>query len=353
MTQREYEDDQAARVPTRDAEPLEADRPGAPVSRAVISAVGNRAFAKSVSARRELSRQVVVPPAPVTLNAPAEREKDKEEFPEGDKERARRTVIGPLRAAAAKLGAGEKADVASVLRHLKPIRAAVAGVKWPKSVHDEAISSLEELDPVITVLDSLKLDKKQAVARARARWAVARVELRAAQNAIRKAQPNAKKNPDAEERPDSTADINALAALAAQVDATIQDLAKAPKTPEGIKDVEETAAGLIGQCETIQPPEAANEMAKAKAELTEGVAILIPLALGKEDTIKEAEKELGKIASRLAVLVGDEAPSTEDSGSDDDEPAADLPPAPPPPSGALPPPPPPPPGAGAGSKAGP
>jgi hypothetical protein len=52
-----------------------------------------------------LSRDPDVPP-PKASDATAEREKDA--FPEADKERARATVVAPLRAAATQLGKGEE-----------------------------------------------------------------------------------------------------------------------------------------------------------------------------------------------------------------------------------------------------
>ena len=53
-----------------------------------------------------LSRDPEVPPAPKASDATAEREKDA--FPEADKERARATVVAPLRACGDTIGNGRK-----------------------------------------------------------------------------------------------------------------------------------------------------------------------------------------------------------------------------------------------------
>ena len=339
-------------------------RSSEPGPQVLAAAIGNRAFtelirtgaapagmgsglARSVAGiepprtgARVLARDFEVPPAPVTLDAPAEREK--EAFPEADKERARKNLIGPLRAAAAQLGAGEKSDVASVLRHLRPTRAATAGVKWPESLRDQAFAAIDELEPVKVLLESLKLDHRQAVTRARQRWATARQELKLATKAIKDARPDSAKNPDAKEREGATEDANAILALSLQIDATSQDLAKAPRTQEGFKAVADTAADLVGQFDTIHPPEATNDVERAKDSVVEGLATIVPLAEGKAEAIAEAQKEIAEVANKLAGLVGDAPPeAAEPDEKHDDDPAPahfDPPPSP----HALPPPPPPP-----------
>jgi len=286
-----------------------------------------------------LSRQFEVPAKVPKLDAPAEREQEK--FAETDKERARATVIAPLRAAAARLGAEEKADVVSVLRHLRPMRAAAAGVKWPESALPEVAKLMDDLDSYRTLLDSIKLSDRQAVGAARRHWLEARRELAAARKALNAARPDSKKTPDAQEREGLSNDINAIAALSAQIDATIQDLIKAPRNQEGFKAVDETATQLLHQIATVQPPEAQLEMARVMSSVSDGIATITPLVLGKEETLKTAQKGLTEIADRLAALVGDTAPATDkDPGKDDEEENQPHTPAPSP--NPLPPPPPPP-----------
>src|SRR4029079_11566413 len=128
------------------------------------------------------------------------------------------------------LGAGEKADVPSVIRHLRPMRAAAAGVKWPDGVRDEVFSIVDGLTVDRTLLESLKLSDRQAVVATRKHWADARRELAAVRKAINAAEPNPAKDPDAKPREGSNRDVNAIIALSAQVDATTTDLIKAPRT---------------------------------------------------------------------------------------------------------------------------
>ena len=102
-------------------------------TRVLASAIGNRALSNLITtgslsrkplgregpaATRVIARDDPDPPLPVKPDPPAVKKVD---FPEADKERARRMVVGPLRAVAEKLAVGEKADIAWVLRHLKPI----------------------------------------------------------------------------------------------------------------------------------------------------------------------------------------------------------------------------------------
>jgi len=301
-----------------------------------------------------LSRDPDVPP-PKASDATAEREKDA--FPEADKERARATVVAPLRAAATQLGKGEKADVASVIRHLRPMRAAAAGVKWPDSVREEVLSILDGVSIDRTVLESLKLSDRQAVVAARKHWADARRELAAVRKAINAAEPNPAKNPDATPREGSNRDVNAVLALSLQIDATTTDLIKAPRTQEGFNTVVETAGGMLAMFDTIKPEEDPSGVARAKESFTLGIANIAPLALGKEESLKQVVKDLNMAADRISGLVGDSppAPETGEPGKDEDEkqapppdPKADPAPSPNP----LPPPPPPPVGAGSGSRSG-
>jgi hypothetical protein len=236
------------------------------------------------------------------------------------------------------------------------MRAAAAGVKWPDSVRDEVFSIMDGVTLDRTLLESVKLSDRQAVAAARAHWATARRELAAVRKAIQAAEPDLKKNPDAQPREGSNRDNNAVLALSAQIDATTTDLIKAPRTQEGFKTVMETAGGMLAMFDTIKPDEDPGGVAAAKDSFTEGIANIAPLALGKEETLKQAQKDLDAAADRLSGFVGDSppAPETGEPGKDDQEdqkapdPKADPAPSPNP----LPPPPPPPPGAGSGSRSG-
>jgi hypothetical protein len=316
---------------------------------ALASAVGNRALARAIATRpaprRQLARDLEVLPIPVTLNAPAEREQDAP-FPEEDKNRARAIVIAPLRAAAAQLGGGTKANIPSVLRHLRTIRAAVAGVKWPEPRREEALQALdaEDFEVVRTVLDSMKLGDRQAVLAARRHWARAVSELKQAVNTIHKAEPDQKKHPDEQPRAGESEDVNAIASIRGQVEATSKDLTEAPRTQEGFAQVEATADVVLAMFDTVKPPDDQGLVAQAKDSFKEGMATLAPLALGKEETIKGAQEKLTALANRYAGIVGDEAPAPD---APDDEPDPSKDPqqhhdvAPPPPN-QLPPPPPPP-----------
>jgi hypothetical protein len=236
------------------------------------------------------------------------------------------------------------------------MRAAAAGVKWPDSVRDEVMSILDGISIDRTLLESLKLSDRQAVVAARKNWADARRELAAVRKAINAAEPDPKKNPDATPREGSNRDVNAVLALSGQIEATTTDLIKAPRTQEGFKAVLETAAGLLAMFDTVKPEEDANGVARAKENFTLGLANIAPLALGKEESLKQVQKDLNDAADRLAGFVGDAAPApdTGEPGKDDQEnqappdPKADPAPSPNP----LPPPPPPPPGAGSGSRSG-
>jgi len=290
-----------------------------------------------------MSRDVEVPPAPLTFNAAAEREK--EAFAETDKERARLMLIAPLRAAAGQLAAGVKADVPSVIRHLRIMRVAAGGVKWPESVRDEVFSMLDELTAERTVLESLKMSDRQAIAAARVHWTAARRDLAAARKAIKDAQPDPAKSPDASPRDGATEDTNAVIALGAQVDATTQDLIKAPRTQEGFQGVAAIAGDVLAQFDAVKPPEGVNQLSSAKQEFTLGLANIAPLALGKEETLKQAKESLQRKADRLAEIVGDAPPAPEagEPGKDDQENNPPLEFAPAPSPNPLPPPPPPPP----------
>jgi len=96
-----------------------------------------------------------------------------------------------------------------------------------------------------------------------------------------------------------------------------------------------------------------SETGRAKEAINRGIATIAPLAMGKEESLKEAQKGLDGIANRLAGLVGDAPPAAEagEPGKDDEEQQEPLPtPTPAPSPNPLPPPPPPPPQVPAGAK---
>ena len=340
IEQREHED-----APER-----VAVEPPAPIANdlALASAVGNRALAMAVASQRannparRIARQDV-PPAPVTLNAPAEPEKD--EFKEEDKERARRTVIGPLRAASTQLEAGPKANMGSIARHLRPVFVAAVGVKWkPADVASEAIEALDDLPAIIDIVEDLKLSDRQKIGKIRGHWATSKRDLDQAEKRIREANMPSKKHPDQQMREGAAEDMAAIMALHDQVDATMKDLAEAPRTQEGYKAVLDTAGSIMGQFETIKPPDDYSFVATAKGAFIEGIGDLIVLAEGKEEAIKAAATELAQMADKIAGLVGD-APPEEHKDDDAPDPSANPAPVAPPGPNPLPPPPPPAPGA--------
>jgi hypothetical protein len=256
----------------------------------------------------------------------------KVDFPEADKERARRMVVAPLRAVAAKLDAGEKADIAWVLRHLKPIPTAMDGVNWPDDpdTMKAAYAATEDLDLVVTVLQSMKLDHRHAVAAAVHNWHRARASLEEAKKEIRagvKASEDAKQPP----RTGAMADISALTALEEEIDALCQDLVKAPHSQEGVSDVAKTAGAMLGQFDTIQPGEAGGIVEQAKTAFEHGLATIVPLAEGKAGAIKEVQKTIVDMANRLAAVLGDAPPAGDPTAPDDDPPVKVPAPGSPPP----------------------
>ena len=96
-------------------------------------------------------------------------------------------VVGPSRAVAEKLAVGEKADIAWVLRHLKPIPTAMDGVKWPDDIDTlkAAYAALEDFDNVLTALKSMKLGHRHAVAAALHLWHKAKRSLEDTKHEIR------------------------------------------------------------------------------------------------------------------------------------------------------------------------
>jgi hypothetical protein len=320
----------------------------------LASAVGNRALSAVITTApvSRLPRSVAMPagirvlardtpkaPAPVKPDDPP-----KVNFPEADKERARKMVVAPLRAVAEKLAAGEKADIGWVLRHLKPIPAAMDGVNWPDDVNTikAAYEALDDFDLVLTALKSMKLDHRHVVTAAVHRWHGARKLLQDTKKEIQAAK-KASERAKEPAREGAEADVSALTALQEEIDAVCQDLVKAPHSQEGVKDVAETAGAMLDQFDTIQPNEAAGVVEQAKGEFEHGLATLVPLAEGKEEAIKHMQGTIVEMADRLAAVLGDAPPAGDPSVPDDDPPVqvpapGSLPPPKPPPPGSTPPP---------------
>jgi hypothetical protein len=314
-------------------------------TRLLASAIGNRALSNLITTGSVAARAIArdpKPPGPVKPDPPAVK---KVNFPEADKERARLMVVAPLRAVAEKLAVGEKADIAWVLRHLKPIPNAMDGVNWPDDVGTvgAAYAALDDFDSLLTVLKSMKLDHRHAVRAAVHSWHASKRLLEDTKHEIRagiKASEQAKEPP----RDGAVSDINALTALEQEIDAVCEDLVKAPHSQEGMHDVEKTAGDMLAQFDTIQPGEAGGIVEQAKSQFVHGFATIIPLAEGKAETIKLAHKAVVDMANKLAAVLGDAPPAGDPSAADDDPPVQVPPPGATPtkPSGGTPPPPPPP-----------
>jgi hypothetical protein len=316
-------------------------------TRVLASAIGNRALSNLITTGSVATRAIARDPKPPGPVKPAPPAVKKVNFPEADKERARKMVVAPLRAVAEKLAVGEKADIAWVLRHLKPIPTAMDGVNWPDDMDtmNAAYTALEDFDDLLTVLKSMKLDHRHAVRAAVHAWHASKRLLEETQHEIRagiKASERAKEPP----RDGAESDINALTALEQEIDAVCEDLVKAPHSQEGMHDVEKTAGEMLAQFDTIQPGEAGGIVEQAKTRFERGFATIMPLAEGKAETIKLAQKAVVEMANKLAAVLGDAPPAGDPSAADDDPPVQVPPPGATPttkPSGSSPPPPPPPP----------
>lgn len=310
-------------------------------TRMIASAIGNRALSNLITTGAVATRAIARDPKPPGPVKPAPPAVKKVNFPDADKERARTMVVAPLRAVAEKLAVGEKADIAWVLRHLKPIPTAVDGVKWPDDMDtiNAAYAAVEDFDDLLTVLKSMKLDHRHAVRAAVHAWHASKRLLEETQHEIRagiKASERAKEPP----RDGAESDINALTALEQEIDAVCEDLVKAPHSQEGMHDVEKTAGGMLAQFDTIQPGEAGGIVEQAKTKFVHGFATIVPLAEGKAETITLARKAVVEMANKLAAILGDAPPAGDPSAADDDPPVQVPPPATTPtkPSGSTPPP---------------
>ncbi len=394
MSTHETEREQAPPVPA----PQPSVSPNAPSSELLqlASIVGNRAFGQVIARqaappdgrpdgkalrpdatsmlarsmpelRSRTASAVARQPAPVKVEIGQAILEEPEEPGLNDSQKGRMTAmcVVPIRSAAGKLAAGEKADVRSVVRHLRPVQSALKAFDAKGPTRQTILSAAEEVSVDTTVLDSLNLSDKQAISLARAAWQTARRQI-----AATKAQLKAPKlSPPNDIRAIEEGRAH-LDALSQQVAATIQDLVEAPRTQEGFKQVMDTAGQLIEQFDSFGPvadqPVPASFVAARKA-MFDGIARIAPLALGKAAAVKEVQAGLSRVANELAGLSGAEVekepePEPHDpvKGPDPGEPGKEPedavpPPGPAPSPNPLPPPPPPPPepGTGAGSRAGP
>jgi hypothetical protein len=155
----------------------------------LASAIGNRALSNLIITGSVATRAIARDPKPPVPVKPAPPAVKKVNFPEAAKERARKMVVAPLRAVAENVAVGEKADIAWVLRHLKPIPTAVDGVNWPDDIDtfNAAYAALEEFDEVVTVLKSMKLDHRHAVRAAVHSWHTSKRSLEDTKHDIRAA----------------------------------------------------------------------------------------------------------------------------------------------------------------------
>ena len=233
----------------------------------------------------------------------------------------RAMCVDPVRSAAGKLAAGEKADVRSVIRHLRPVVTALNGFSAKGATRATIQSATERLSFDITGLDSVALNDKQAIFLARTAWQAARRQVAATRRQLKA---------PAGAAPEDVSSIEEgrahLDALSQQIAATIQDLVQGPRTPEGFKEVGETAVQVVDQFDSFTlegdvPP----SFRAAKAKMMEGIARLAPLALGKEEVLKEIKDSLSGIANDLAGISDGEVeaePEPEESDEPAEEPEA-------------------------------
>jgi hypothetical protein len=303
------------------------------------SDVGNMAF----GALRSQGVRVSPAGVPVIARQHDEEEEEDRGLDESQKSRLTAMAIGPLRAAAGRLGAsGERASVRSVIRHLTPIPGALNAFVARGETKQTLTNAAEEVTAVTTVLQSLDLSHRQVIFLTRGDWQTARRHLAATKAELRRAA-----HPPRGQTPLPPDDVRSLEegqahidALSQQIDATLRDLLEAPKTPEGFQQVIDTGTQVLDQFEafTANGGQIPASFTQAKAAFTRGLLRMIPLAMGREAAVAEAQSSLQRIANELAALSGAEV--TEPAEEAAEEPAPEPAPSPNP----LPPPPPPPPG---------
>ena len=345
MHTHETELERAARIRAREA----VKTSGAPALELVelASAVGNQAFGQAIT-REATPTLRRAPRVRATTSSVLIARNGEEEDPgldEGQKARMKAMCVTPIRSASGKLAAGEKADVRSVIRHLRPALAALNGFSVKAATRQTIQSAADHLSFNITGLDSLALNDKQAIFLARTAWQTARRQIAATRRQLRA--PTGASPEEVAKIEEGRAHLDALSQ---QVAATIRDLVETPRTKEGFQEVGDTAVQLIEQFDSFSvegtfPP----AFVAARKSMFDGIARLAPLALGKEELLKEIEDSLAGIANDLAGISdgevidpepeeGEEEPA-EEPGDEEEEPEEpDVAPSPNP----LPPPPPPP-----------
>jgi hypothetical protein len=348
MHTHETELERAARIRAREA----AKTSGAPASELVelASAVGNQAFGQAITREATSTLRRAPRVRATTSTALIARNGDEEDpgLDAGQKARMKAMCVTPIRSASGKLAAGEKADVRSVIRHLRPALAALNGFSAKGATRQTILSAADHLNFNITALDSLALNDKQVIFLARTAWQTARRQIAATRRQLRA--PTGASPEEVAKIEEGRAHLDALSQ---QVAATIRDLVETPRTKEGFQEVGDTAVQVIEQFDSFSveggtiPP----SFVAARKSMFDGIGRIAPLALGKEQLLKEIEDSLASIANDLAGISdgevidpepeeGEEEPAEEEPGDEEEEESEepDVAPSPNP----LPPPPPPP-----------
>jgi hypothetical protein len=283
-----------------------------------LTAAGNRALTRVV-----IARDTKAPPAPDAPAADAA-------MPEAEKERARRLILGPLRTASTQLEKREKANLGIVVRHVEPAHRAAWSIAWPHDQEHEVWNAFQRIDDIVVVLKSLKKDHRQVAVDVRHQW---REALRRLKLFLTRAAASAKGDPDSGDVMLSEyTHEETVGVLVEQVEASIEDLARAPRTRDGYKDVADVAADVLHQLELGEDTTGGGgEVSGARGAFEAGLSALVTLAYGKDDLIDKSKGELDAAANVIAVIIGDAAPSadTDDTDTDPDPPPSPAGTAPP------------------------
>jgi hypothetical protein len=324
-SEREHTDDEETRE--------RAARP-APPGRGLeqfVSHVGNRAFGEL------RSRGVVVNSAGVPRIARQDEEEEDPGLDESQKARLTAMAIGPIRGAAARLGTGERSEVRSVIRHLTPVQGVLNAFVARGETKQTLTTASEEVAGVVTVLRSLDLTHRQVIFLTRSDWQTAKRHLAATRAELRRAaHPPRGQTPLP---PDDVRDLEEgqahIQALSQQIDATLRDLLEAPKTQEGFQRVVDTGVQVLDQFEsfTVEGGQIPASFTRAKTAFRDGLLRMMPIVMGREEAVREAQSSLQSTANNLAALSGAEViepPEEEPAEAPPPEPAPSPNPLPPP-----------------------